>query len=75
MSDDEKNIRDLENQFPATSCEAFAAARRQALAAGQSVLQSDQGVIYEIFPDGTRKPLKNIEPPTPVVPGRKINIR
>jgi hypothetical protein len=73
MSD--QDIQNLESQFPAASGSAFAAAREQALASGQSVLQSKQGVIYEVFPDGTRKRVKDIEPPTPVMPGRKITIQ
>jgi hypothetical protein len=73
MSD--QDIEDLESQFPAASGSAFAAARERVFASGQSVLQSEQGVIYEVFPDGTRKRVKDIEPPTPVVPGSKITIR
>jgi hypothetical protein len=73
MSD--QDIQNLESQFPAASGSAFAAAREQAFASGQSVLQSKQGVIYEVFPDGTRKRVKDIDPPTPVMPGRKITIQ
>jgi hypothetical protein len=54
---------------------AFAAARAQVLASGQSVLQSEQGFIYEVFPDGRRVRVKQTEPPTPVQAGRKITIR
>jgi hypothetical protein len=75
MADQENNIVKLETQFPAVSGSAFAAARAHVLASGQSVLQSEQGVIYEVFPDGTRKRVKEIEPPTPVVSGSKITIR
>ncbi len=74
MADQENNIEILESQFPAVSGSAFAAACERVLASGQSVLQSDQGVIYEVFPDGTRKRVKEIEPPTPVVSGSKITI-
>lgn len=73
MSD--QDIQQLESQFPAVSGSAFAAARDHALASGQSVLQSDNGVIYEVFPDGRRIRVKQIEPPTPDVYGRKITIR
>jgi hypothetical protein len=75
MSDEEKNIRELERRFPLLSGTAFSAARQQAFASGQSVLQSDQGVIYEVFPDGSRKRLKEIDPPTPVIAGSKMTIR
>jgi hypothetical protein len=75
MSDQEKNIEVLETQFPAISGSAFAAAREHVLASGQSVLQSDQGNIYEVFPDGRRVLVKTIEPPTHVEPGCRITIR
>ncbi len=74
MTNQECDIEKLENQFPAASGSAFAAARDQVLASGQTVLQSEQGVIYEVFPNGTRRRVKNIEPPTPVVAGSKIQI-
>jgi len=75
MSDQEKNIEVLETQFPAMSGSVFAAAREQVLASGQSVLQSEQGNIYEVFPDGKRVLVKTIEPPTLVESGRRIIIR
>ena len=75
MADQEKTIQYLESRFPAISGSAFAVACMAALASGQSVLQSDNGVIYEVFSDGTRNPVKKIEPPTPVVTGSKIMIR
>jgi hypothetical protein len=75
MADQESKIEMLENQFPAAAGPAFAAARAKVLASGQSVLQSEQGYIYEVFPDGHRVVVKQIEPPTPVVAGRKIIIR
>jgi hypothetical protein len=73
MSD--HDIQQLESKFPAVSGSAFAAARAETLASGQSVLQSEQGVIYEVFPNGTRRRVKEIEPPTPVARGSKVAIR
>jgi hypothetical protein len=70
----EEEIESLENRFPAASGSAFAAARKEALAAGESVLESENGTIYEVFPDGTRKRVKDIQPPVPVAPGSKINL-
>ena len=75
MPDQENHILTLENQFPTAAGSAFAAARRQVLASGQSVLQSEAGVIYEVFPDGSRKRVKDIEPPTPVAVGYTVTIR
>jgi len=38
------------------------------------VFVSDNGFIWEVFPDGTRKMIKQIEPPMPVVKGSKLKI-
>ncbi len=73
MSD--QDIQKLESQFPSVSGQAFAAARRQALDAGLSVLESRDGVICEVFPDGRSVEVKHIEPPTYVELGTKIRIR
>ncbi len=73
MSD--QDIQLLESQFPAVSGSAFAAARAQVLAAGHSVLQSQDGVIYEVFPDGRKVAVKHIEPPTPSVLGKIFTLR
>jgi hypothetical protein len=75
MNEPEKTIAELEQSFPAMSGVAFAAARKEALAAGQSVLHSEAGVIYEVFPVGRRIERKRIEPPTPVQIGTKVVIR
>jgi hypothetical protein len=75
MSEAEKTITELEAGFPALSGAAFTAARKATLAAGESVLQSEQGVIYEVFPDGSRIERKRIEPPVPVAIGAKAVIR
>jgi hypothetical protein len=68
MSD--QDIQKLESQFPAVSGAAFATARDRVLASGQSVLQSQDGVIYEVFPDGRRVEVKKIEPPTQFESGK-----
>lgn len=73
MSD--QDIQKLESQFPAVSGSAFAAARDRVLASGQSVLSSEDGAIYEIFPDGRRLLVKHIEPPTQFQPGSIFTIR
>ena len=75
MPDQEIEIQRLENQFPPVSGSAFAAARQKVLASGQSVLQSENGFLYEVFPDGRKVRLKQIEAPTPVEPGTKLTIR
>jgi hypothetical protein len=69
------DIQQLENQFPAVSGSAFAAARERVLASGQSVMHSQDGVIYEVFPDGRKAAVKRIEPPTQVISGSIFTIR
>jgi hypothetical protein len=71
----EKHLQELEQLFPTLSGNAFMDACKRLLASGQSVLQSEQGVIYEVFPDGRRRTIKKIEPPTPVQRGCKIEIK
>ena len=50
----------------------FASARKRVLESGQSVLQSEGGSIYEVFPDGRKQFVKAIEPPTRVASGREM---
>ena len=73
MTDHDLQI--LEGKFPAVSGKAFAAARERVLASGQSVLQSKDGVIYQVFPDGKRVALEKIAPPTRAVPGSTLSLR
>jgi len=73
MSD--QDIQQLESQFPAVSGLAFAAARERVLASGQSVLQSQDGTIYEVFPDGRRMAVKQVEPPSHFVIGSLFTLR
>jgi hypothetical protein len=75
MSDQEDHIDQLEREIPAMAASAFAEARAKVLAAGLSVLQSEQGSIYEVFPNGDRVLVKKIKPPITVVPGTIITIR
>jgi hypothetical protein len=65
----------LETQFPALSGQAFAAAREQVLASGQSVLQSEGAVVFRVYPDGRREVVKQIEPPIQVKSGSIYTIR
>jgi len=73
MSD--SDIQVLESQFPAVSGHAFAEARKRVLDAGQSVLQTEGGVVLRVFPDGHKEVVKQIEPPTPAKPGTIYTIR
>ena len=71
----EQEIQAKEMQFPEISGAAFAAARREALASNLSVLQSENGIIFEVFPDGRRVEKKRIDPPSQYVPGQVFIIR
>ena len=71
MSTPEQTMRFLEEHIPELAESAVTQAYWQALASGSSVLESDNGVIYEVFPDGTRKVVKTITPPSPVTLGEK----
>lgn len=70
----EADLQQLENGFPAVSGSAFAEARKRVLASGQSVLQSEDGSIYEVFPDGRKQFVKAVEPPIRVASGRKFSL-
>ena len=69
------DIQNLESQFPAVSAQAFATARQQVLASGQSVLQSEGAFVIRVFPDGREEVVKEIEPPTRVKSGTIYTIR
>ena len=73
MSD--QDIQKLESEFPAVSGSAFAAARERVLQSRQSVLQSENGVIYRVSPDGRREEVKKIEPPAQFVTGTIFTIK
>lgn len=54
---------------------AIANAHRNALSSGSRVLVSENGVINEIFPDGTIKFVKKISPPIKAEKGKIIKIK
>lgn len=63
MQISEASIEYLENHIPELADAAFRQAYWQALAAGSSVLVSENGRIVEVFPDGNRKLIKQIAKP------------
>jgi len=74
MKMNEKTIRFLEEHIP----ELFEAAVKQAywgaLASGSSVLISENGVLVEIHPDGTRKIIKQLASPTSVTKDQRVKL-
>ena len=53
-------LRALEEEFPNQAGQAFAEAREEVLASGQSVLQTEGDSIFEVFPDGRKVFVKKI---------------
>ena len=74
MKDSEATLDYLEQQIPSLSGAAVDVAFWQALAAGQQVLVSGDGGLYEAFPDGTRKLVKKLEKPLSVPVGTRVKI-
>ncbi|HEY4301460.1 MAG TPA: hypothetical protein VGM73_11325 [Candidatus Didemnitutus sp.] len=72
MSEDA--INQLEAAVPALSGQAFDTARQQTLASGKSVLQTEDGVLFEVFPDGRKVRIKTVPPPQVVVSGQRFAI-
>ena len=75
MHASEHELEEQENRFPQLSDGVFTAARTQALASGYSVVETGAGgVLCEVFPDGTRRVLRQLESPTPVTLGAKLRL-
>lgn len=71
MKHNEKSIQFLEEHIPDLAAVAFKQAYWQALAEGSSVLEVENGAIVEVFPDGSRKFIKQIGPAIPAQLGQK----
>ena len=71
---DEQQIEQLELDFPAASGVAFSNAYQQAINASLSIVVSEDGRLFEVFPDGRRQLLKATAPPVPSQPGQKFII-
>ena len=74
MSMTEESMRFLEEHIPDLADAAVKQAYWQALATGSSVLVSENNVLVEMFPDGTRKVLKQLEPQTAVTSGQRLEL-
>ena len=74
MTNSEKALDYLEQQIPSLSAVAVDVASWQALAAGQRVLSSGEGGIYEVFPDGTRAFVKATAKPLDLLVGTRVKI-
>jgi len=68
------DIDSLERDFPPASGIAFLHAQQQAIDANLTLVQSVNCQIVQITPDGTETVIKQIDPPTPVERGAKIEL-
>lgn len=75
MKMDENTLRHLEESIPELAEGAVKQAYWRALAAGHSVLTTENGMLIEVHPDGTKKIIKKLAPPIPVVKGLKLKIQ
>ena len=74
MSHPENTLDYLEQQIPSLSADAVDVAYWKSLAAGNSVLVSGEGGIFEVFPDGTQKLVKTTCRPLSVPVGTRVRI-
>lgn len=70
----EQEMDRAEAEFPASAHIAFSNAYNAAVAAGLTVVISENGKIFAVEPDGRRTLIKTIAPPVQVVPGTKYKI-
>ncbi len=75
MTHQEQALDSLEEQIPALSAAAVTVAYWAALSAGHSVLEVEGDAIVEVFPDGTHRVVRAIEPATLAVTGTKLVLR
>lgn len=74
MTLNEEAMSYLESHIPELASIAFKQAYWAALASGSSVLISENGDLFEVFPDGKRKFIKHLAPSIPVTPGQRFEI-
>jgi hypothetical protein len=75
MSDQDKRIDELEALIPIESAAAFDDAYRQALASGQTLVQTIGHSLYAVNPDGSKHFIKDLEQPLVVPRGTKVKLR
>ncbi len=70
----EKEIQNLEEQFPYIAEASARQAYWEALSSGSSVLVVENGDVVEVFPDGRRKIIEKVEPDIFIKKGTKFEI-
>ena len=73
MSDNE--INNLESYIPTLATGAFDKAYLDVLANGNSVLEVIDNAIYEVFPNGDKKKIKDIKSSIKIDMSKKIYLR
>jgi len=68
-------IENLENYIPTQAHGALQKAYLDTLASGNSVLEVIDNIIYEVFADGTKNKIKDVEPPLKFDMSQKIALR
>ncbi len=74
MTMSEESMLFLEENIPILADAALKQAYWQALATGSSVLICEDGALVEMFPNGTRKVLKQLEPQTSFTLGQRLEL-
>ena len=72
---DDEAIDYLEQFIPELAAIATREAYLQALMSGQSVLIAENGQLVEVSPNGDKKVIKQLEPPTFIAVGSKFEIK
>lgn len=70
----EKEIQNLEEQFPYIAEASARQAYWEALSSGSSVLVVENGEVVEVFPDGRREIIEKVEPDILIKKGTKFEI-
>lgn len=72
---DEKKLQFLEESIPRLAQVAVTQAYWRSLAAGFSVLKTENGHLVEVYPDGSKKIIKKLPSLMPVEKGRRFEIK
>jgi hypothetical protein len=71
----ERTLDQLEKKIPELARVATREARANAIQRGCSLMQAIGGRLYEIFPDGTKKIIKKMEPNRHVAFNRTLHLK
>ncbi len=75
MNHSDATLDFLEEQIPTLAQSAVTVAYWEALSAGLSVLQVEDGHLVEAFPDGSRRIIKKVERGVKIPKGTEFSLR